>query len=141
LADIHIHREHALGLAKARKIAWKWAEEVEEKFDMACTVIEGETSDTVEFTRTGVHGRLIVAPDHFELDAKLGFLLGAFAGTIEREIRQNLDTLLGVAEAAAAGPKAAKPAKAAGTGGTAAKGPRTAAAAPLKRASTRPKTR
>jgi putative polyhydroxyalkanoate system protein len=139
LADIHIHREHALGLAKARKIAWKWAEEVEEKFDMACTVIEGETSDTVEFTRTGVHGRLIVAPDHFELDAKLGFLLGAFAGTIEREIRQNLDTLLGAA--AAQGAKAAKPAKAAGPGGAAAKSTRAAAAAPLKRPSTRPKSR
>ncbi|MCU0775743.1 MAG: polyhydroxyalkanoic acid system family protein [Ideonella sp.] len=141
MADIHIHREHALGLAKARKIAWKWAEEVEEKFDMACTVIEGETSDTVEFTRTGVHGRLIVAPDHFELDAKLGFLLGAFAGTIEREIRQNLDTLLGAA--AAQGSKAAKPAKpakAAGTGDVAPKATRTAAA-PLKRAATRPKTR
>jgi putative polyhydroxyalkanoate system protein len=102
LPDIHIHRDHALGLAKARKIAWKWAEEVEEKFDMACTVIEGETSDTVEFTRTGVSGRLIVAPDHFELDAKLGFLLGAFAGTIQREIEQNLDTLLGKAQGGAA---------------------------------------
>ena len=42
MADIHIHRDHALGLAKARKIAWKWAEEVEQKFDMECTVIEGD---------------------------------------------------------------------------------------------------
>ena len=29
MADIHIHRDHTLGLTKARKIAWKWAEEVE----------------------------------------------------------------------------------------------------------------
>jgi hypothetical protein len=57
-------------------------------------VIEGETSDTVEFRRTGVSGRLIVAPDHFDLDAKLGFLLGAFSRTIEHEIEKNLDTLL-----------------------------------------------
>jgi len=64
-------------------------------------VIEGETSDTVEFTRAGVNGRLIVAADHFDLDAKLGFLLGAFAGTIEREIEKNLDALLGKAAAAA----------------------------------------
>jgi putative polyhydroxyalkanoate system protein len=61
---------------------------------MECTVIEGETSDTVEFTRSGVNGRLIVAADHFDLDAKLGFLLGAFSGTIEREIEKNLDALL-----------------------------------------------
>ena len=94
MADIRIHREHALGLAKARKIAWTWAEEVEAKFDMECSVIEGETSDTVEFKRSGVNGRLIVAADHFDLEAKLGFLLGAFARTIETEIPKNLDDLL-----------------------------------------------
>ena len=94
MPDIHIHRPHALGLERAREIAWKWAEEVEQKFDMACTVTEGETSDTVHFTRTGVNGALIVAPDHFELQAKLGFLLGAFARTIEQQIESNLDDLL-----------------------------------------------
>ena len=108
MADIHIHREHALGLAKARKIAWAWAEEVESKFDMECSVIEGETSDTVEFTRSGVNGRLIVAADHFDLEAQLGFLLGAFSKTIEGEIQKNLDELLGAAEAGAI--KSAKPA-------------------------------
>ena len=94
MADIKIHREHSLGLAKARKVAWAWAEQVEAQFDMECTVIEGQTSDTVEFTRSGVKGQLIVAADHFDLDAKLGFLLGAFSGTIEREIEKNLDALL-----------------------------------------------
>jgi len=107
MPDIRIHREHRLGLAKARKVAWKWAEEVEKKFDMECTVLEGETSDTVEFTRAGVNGRLIVAADHFDLDAKLGFLLGAFSKTIESQIEQNLDDLL------AAGAKGRAPAKAA----------------------------
>ncbi len=94
MPDIRIHRDHSLGLAKARKIALTWAEEVEQKFDMACTVIEGKTSDTVEFKRTGVSGRLIVAGDHFDLEAKLGFLLGAFSKTIETEITKNLDALL-----------------------------------------------
>jgi putative polyhydroxyalkanoate system protein len=92
--DIKIHREHSLGLARARKIAWQWAEEVEQKFDMACTVVEGEFSDTVEFTRAGVSGTLVVAADHFDLNAKLGFLLGAFSKTIEAEIEKNLDALL-----------------------------------------------
>ena len=94
MADIKIHREHKLGLTKARKIAWQWAEEVEKKFDMECSVLEGETSDTVQFTRSGVNGELIVAADHFDLQAKLGFLLGAFSKTIEAEILKNLDTLL-----------------------------------------------
>jgi len=106
MPDIHIHRSHALGLAKARKVALQWAEEVEKEFDMECTILEGDTSDTVEFTRTGVKGELIVAPDHFQLDAKLGFLLGAFSRTIESEIEKNLDALL--SKNAPAAKKAAK---------------------------------
>ena len=102
MADIKIHREHSLGLAKARKVAWAWAEQVEAQFDMECTVIEGQSSDTVEFTRSGVSGRLIVAADHFDLEAKLGFLLGAFSKTIEAEITKNLDTLLSNSPAPAA---------------------------------------
>lgn len=109
MPDIHIHRDHSLGLARARKVAWAWAEQAESKFDMECTVLEGETSDTVEFTRSGVSGSLIVAADHFDLNAKLGFLLGAFAKTIEGEIQKNLDALLGAAAAAGTG-TAAKPA-------------------------------
>ena len=108
MADIHIHRDHTLGLAKARKIAWTWAEQVEFKFDMECTVIEGESSDTVEFRRSGVNGQLTVAGDHFELQAKLGFLLGAFSKTIEAEITKNLDALLHKGAAAGAKKAAAK---------------------------------
>ena len=123
MAEIHIHRDHQLGLTKARKVAWDWAELAEQKFDMDCTVAEGSTSDTVSFERSGVKGELTVTADHFELRAKLGFLLGAFAKTIEAQIEDNLDSLLGAANAAVktAGPaakttanaKAAK--KAAGT--------------------------
>lgn len=102
MPDIHIHRDHTLGLPKARKIAWKWAEEVEAKFGMECTVLEGEFSDTVQFTRTGVNGSLVVAADHFDLTAKLGFLLGAFSKSIEGEIEKNLDVLLSKSAAPAA---------------------------------------
>ncbi len=104
MADIHIRREHALGLKKARELAWAWAENVEEKFQMACTVVEGKTSDTVEFTRSGVNGTLEVSAKHFELKAKLGFLLGAFKGSIESEIQKELDKLL----SNAAAPKSTK---------------------------------
>jgi putative polyhydroxyalkanoate system protein len=98
--DIRIHREHTLGLPKARKVAWQWAEDVEKNFDMQCSVIEGDFSDTIEFTRSGVKGTLIVAGDHFDLNAKLGFLLGAFSRTIEHEIERNLDKLLNASSAA-----------------------------------------
>ena len=113
MPDLRIHREHQLGLEKARKIAWEWAELAEKKFDMECTVVEDEFSDTVEFTRSGVNGRLVVAADHFDLEAKLGFLLGAFAKTIEGEIQKTLDDLLakggaGAGKKTAAGKAAAK---------------------------------
>ena len=110
MAEIRIRREHSLGLAKARKIAWAWAEKVEEKFDMECTVLEGEDEDTVEFTRSGVKGELTVTADHFDLHAKLGLLLGAFRATIESEIQKELDALLAGGGAAKKAPTKKKPA-------------------------------
>jgi len=62
----------------------------------------------VEFKRSGVQGTLTVAADHFDLNAKLGFLLGAFSKTIEGEIEKNLDALLAKSAAKAAAKKTAK---------------------------------
>lgn len=94
MPHIHIHREHHLGHEAARKIAYTWAEQVEDEFGMACTYEEGDDMDEVSFTRSGVNGTLKVMPHAFELDAKLGFILGAFRDRIESEIVKNLDTLL-----------------------------------------------
>jgi putative polyhydroxyalkanoate system protein len=94
LAHIHITRQHSLGLAEARKLAFKWAETAEEKLDMECTYEEGKTSDLVSFTRTGAHGELKVTKDKFVLDAQLGILLGVFKEQIESAIVKNLDELL-----------------------------------------------
>ncbi len=110
MPDIHIQREHALGLAKARKVALQWADEAEKKFEMVCTIVEGKTSDTVEFTRAGVKGELLVEAHRFTLDAKLGFLLGAFSKTIEAAIEKHLDALLSQSKPTA-GKAAANPAK------------------------------
>ena len=94
MPDIHIRRQHALGLPAARKLAFRWAELAEERFDMECTYEEGKTADLVSFTRSGVNGELKVTRDLFELDARLGFRLGAFKERIETEIVKNLDELL-----------------------------------------------
>ncbi|WP_309678657.1 polyhydroxyalkanoic acid system family protein [Polaromonas sp.] len=94
MADIHIERKHSLGLAKARKVAFQWAEQVEEEFDMECIYAEGSEADEVSFKRSGVAGTLVVTPNSFDLRAKLGFLLGVFKEKIEGEIVKNLDTLL-----------------------------------------------
>ena len=60
MSNLHILREHALGLPKARKIAFAWAEHVESEFGMECTYEEGNTEDVVAFVRSGVHGMLHV---------------------------------------------------------------------------------
>jgi len=94
MANLHIRRDHTLGLKAARKVAFAWAEQVESDFGMECTYEEGTTEDMVRFNRSGAHGTLLVTADHFNLDAKLGFLLGAFKERIEAEIVKNLDDLL-----------------------------------------------
>jgi putative polyhydroxyalkanoate system protein len=94
MADLHIVREHTLGLPKARKLAFKWAEQAETEFGLACTYTEGDTVDEVLFTRSGVTGTLDVDANRIELRAQLGFLMGAFKHRIEAEIVKNLDALL-----------------------------------------------
>ena len=65
---------------------------------MECAYEEGDTLDTVYFSRAGVKGTLQVQHDQFELRAELGFLVGAFKSRIEQEIAEQLDTLLHPAE-------------------------------------------
>ena len=65
-----------------------------------CRVADDDV-DEVQFARSGVNGTLRVSADHFELDAKLGFLLGAFKEHIEGEIVKNLDQLLAAKKPAA----------------------------------------
>ena len=112
MAHIHIERDHHFSKAKARKIAFQWAEQVENEFDMACTYEEGDDEDLVSFSRSGVKGTLRVCARRFELDAQLGILLGAFKGRIESEIVKNLDELMAAhpaAKTASAGATKAAP--------------------------------
>lgn len=104
MADIHILRPHGMTLVDARKAAFRWAEQAEAKFDMACTYEEGSTSDVCSFARSGVSGTLTVDKTAFELNARLGFLLGAFKDKIEGEIVKNLDALIAKKEPGAKKP-------------------------------------
>lgn len=101
MPDINVRRDHSLGLARARKVAWKWAEHVEKQYDMECTVVEGDTCDTVQFKRSGVSGTMTVTADQFEINAKLGLLMAAFSGQIQGEVAKQLDTALAKEEAKA----------------------------------------
>ncbi len=94
MADLYILRAHSLGLAKARKIAFHWAEEVEKNFGMTCVYEEGIAEDEVCFTRPGVQGSLWVTQSKFEITVQLVFILAAFKSRIERDIVKNLDRFL-----------------------------------------------
>ena len=105
-----IHREHALGLAKARKVAWQWAEQVEKKFGMECTVVEGDDER---------HGRIHARRRQRHADRRgRSFRPAREARPAARrvqqddrssEIEKNLDALLGKSAAAKkAAPKKTK---------------------------------
>jgi putative polyhydroxyalkanoate system protein len=94
MPEIRIQRRHNLGLDKARLIARKWCDDLEKKYDMECLVTPGQDVDQVEFKRVGASGTMLVGADSLEVTAQLGFLLGAFAKTIEGEIERKLDDLL-----------------------------------------------
>lgn len=94
MPDLHIAREHTLGLAEARRLAQAWADSAQEKLAMSCEYQTGPAEDCVTFSRSGASGELRVSADRFELDVKLGFLLGAFKDRIEHEITKNIDKLL-----------------------------------------------
>lgn len=128
MAEIHITRKHALGLAGARRLARRWAEIAERKLDMQCSYAQGQSEDRLCFRRAGAHGELVVGADHFTLDARLGLLLGVFRQRIEEEIVTNLDDLLAQQDPHAAfeaglarhEARRAKPASRPGSGQTAA---------------------
>ena len=67
---------------------------------MSCTAESGDAEDRMRFARSGVSGELVVTDTRFDLQLKLGFLLGAYSGKIEEKIQANLDALLGPAPSA-----------------------------------------
>ena len=104
MAHIHIHREHQLGLPKARLLARQWTERARTEFGVECQALEGPACDTVTFSRSGVKGELLVAADHFTVDATLGFFLAAFSEKFKHKIEKTIDRML-LDGAAASGPK------------------------------------
>ena len=94
MPDIHIRREHALGLDAARAVAQRWMDDARDRLGLTCACDAGTQADTIRFERAGASGTVEVSGQCFELRARLGFLLGAFSERIEQEITRNLDELL-----------------------------------------------
>lgn len=91
MPSIDIEHAHSLTPAKARKAVQEVAEKLAERFG----VEYAWDGDAMNFARSGVDGRIALAPNALRVTAQLGFLLGAMKGPIETEIRRVLDERFG----------------------------------------------
>ncbi|HJV85418.1 MAG TPA: polyhydroxyalkanoic acid system family protein [Noviherbaspirillum sp.] len=87
MADISITHAHKLTHKKAKAAAQKVAEQIAREYDMA-SEWEG---DVLLFSRSGVSGSLTVSEEEAILEIRLGFLLKAFAPTIEEKIAAKME--------------------------------------------------
>ncbi len=88
---IDIQHAHSMPLAKARKAVEDVAKKLAARFDMEY----GWDGDTLNFSRSGVDGRIALSPKQLHVTAQLGFLLSALKGPIETEIKRVLSERFG----------------------------------------------
>ena len=86
MADINIVQQHKLTAAKAREAAQKVADKLAQEYDLACAW----DGDVLRFERSGVDGSLTLEKEQAQLQIKLGFMLSAFASTIEGKIAEKM---------------------------------------------------
>lgn len=86
MPGIDIRHKHSMPQAEARKAVEEVARKLAERFDVEYAW-EG---DTLHFNRSGVDGRIALAPGQLHVTAQLGFLLSALKRPIEAEIRKVL---------------------------------------------------
>jgi len=91
MPSIDITRKHSRPLAEARQAVQRVADHIAKRFDVDCRW-EG---DTLHFERSGVDGHIQVEAKKIHVTARLGFLLMALQGSVEREINRYLDEEFG----------------------------------------------
>ncbi len=82
MADIRITQTHKLAHKKAKAAAQKVADQMAKEYDIASEW----DGDVLLFKRSGVSGSLMLSAKEVTLTIKLGFLLKAFAPTIEDKV-------------------------------------------------------
>ena len=87
MPNIDIKRAHSRPLAEARQAVQRVADHIAAKFDVRCHW----QGDTLHFERSGVDGHIKVSTKQVHVTARLGFLLMAIQGSVEREINRYLD--------------------------------------------------
>ena len=87
MSRITVERSQSLGLAVAREKAEALAQRLACEYDVKYRW----SGDTLEFKRSGADGQIAVSADQVSVQLKLGLLLSALGGTIQREIEEVLD--------------------------------------------------
>ncbi|HEX7348590.1 MAG TPA: polyhydroxyalkanoic acid system family protein [Rhodanobacteraceae bacterium] len=85
---IDIHHPHALGKQRCRMAVEAAIHDLAARFELGDLAWQG---DTLAFARPGVEGRLSVSDTDAHVWLQLGPLLGLLRGTIEAEVRRQLD--------------------------------------------------
>ena len=91
MPSIDIQHEHSLPHAKARKAV----EEVADKLSQRFGIRYEWAGETLNFSGAGVDGKIALGGSKLRVTASLGFLMSAFKGPIEAEIRRVLDERFG----------------------------------------------
>jgi putative polyhydroxyalkanoate system protein len=86
MADISITQQHSLSDDAARSAAQKVADKLAGEYGLNCKW-EG---NTLRFERSGVEGSLALGERQAALRIKLGFLMSAFAATIEQKVAESM---------------------------------------------------
>ena len=86
MASIDFQHPHTMNPAHARQAVQEVADKLAERFGVEYRW----NGDILDFTRSGLDGRIALLPGQLHVTAQLGFLLGAMKGTIESEIRRVL---------------------------------------------------
>jgi putative polyhydroxyalkanoate system protein len=90
VSDISIKRAHNTTIAEAKKVADKVADKLANDYQLKSTW----AGDVLNFARSGVNGSLAVTAKDIKVDVKLGFLMAAFKGPIQKAMEDNLEKLL-----------------------------------------------
>jgi len=86
MADISITQQHTLSPPAARAAAQKVADKLASDYGLDCRW----DGDVLRFERSGVEGMLTLGEQQAALRIKLGFLMGAFAPTIEQKVTESM---------------------------------------------------
>jgi putative polyhydroxyalkanoate system protein len=100
MSTIVIRRKHALGLARAKRLAETIASQLQDDYGGSFSWI----GDDLRFQRTGASGSVAVTKDWFQVRVELSFLLSALRSRIEREIVTFCDEKLGEPDRPRRGP-------------------------------------